>query len=99
MRDETGEDEDAILKANRKAFRLMGTAQQRAISYEQLRLTALQLGENFTEVEMRAIFGWADQATNDGLLDESEFVDACTPAKHGMAPPEPEGGLADSTPR
>jgi hypothetical protein len=56
-----------------------------------LRRAALQIGENFSEGELRAMMKWADQ-DQDGVLDEDEFISALTPAKWGMGPEEGEEG-------
>ena len=72
--------EVSLRNQNRTAFRLLDTKRERKITYEKLRRTCLQLGENFTEHEMQCIFHWADK-DKDGVLNEDEFVDALTPAK------------------
>merc|ERR1712139_371982 len=69
------EGDDALRKLNRKAFKLLDTDRASKIDFEKLRVSALQLGENFTEPEMRSIFTWADK-DGDGFLNETEFMDA-----------------------
>jgi len=86
---DVAEGQDALRKTNRKAFKLLDENRNSRLEFEEVRRAALQLGENFTDQEMRAIFTWADK-DGDGYLSEVEFMDAITPALHGMADPDPE---------